>query len=239
MPVAYLREQEYDCAAPPQGGEPYLPLPIDIVLDNPEVLLRDGSNGNQVITSGVGATELLDYDLNTYLDYPGDPRRPGCTYETHERNRSADLGLEPTTYVHIVFDEAEQRLALQYWFFYYFNHWNNTHESDWEMIQLMWDEVSGVEQALQVELTRVGFSQHGNGELADWGDDKIQLEDGTHPLVYPAAGSHATFYSNDTFLAWGERSSGFGCDVSAGPSVRTPLKPVVVPNEPDEDGEFA
>ncbi len=239
VPVAYLREQEDDCAGPPQGGEPYLPLPIDIVLDNPEVLLRDAADGDQVLASGVGATDLASFGPDTYLDYPGDPRRPGCTYETHERVRTAELGLEPTTYVHIVYDETEQRLALQYWFFYYFNHWNNTHESDWEMIQLMWDDVSGVEQALQVEPTRVGYSQHGNGELATWGDDKIQVEDETHPLIYPAAGPHATFYSNDTFLAWGERSSGFGCDISSGPSVRTPLTAVVVPNDPDPDGEFA
>ncbi len=239
VPVAYLREQEHDCAGPPQGGEPYQPLPVDIVLDNPEVLLRDAANGDQVIASGVGAADLVAYGPDTYLDYPGDPRRPGCTYETHERNRSTELGLEPTTYVHIVYDETERRLALQYWFFYYFNHWNNTHESDWEMIQLMWDDVSGVDEALQAEPSRVGFSQHGNGELATWGDDKVQVEDGTHPLIYPAAGSHATFYSNDTFLAWGERSSGFGCDVSTGPSVRTPLTAVVVPNDPDPNGEFA
>ncbi len=239
VPVAYLREQAYDCAGPPQGGEPYLPLPIDVVLDNPEVLLRDAADNDRVLDTGPGATDILAYGEDTYLDYPGDPRRPGCTYETHERVRSAELGLVPTTYVHIVYDETEQRLALQYWFFYYFNHWNNTHESDWEMIQLMWDDVSSVAQALEVEPTRVGYSQHGNGELANWGDDKIQVEDGTHPLIYPAAGSHATFYSNDTFLAWGERSSGFGCDISSGPSVRTPLTAVVVPNDPDPDGEFA
>jgi hypothetical protein len=238
-PVSYLREQQYDCAAPPQGGEPYLPLPIEIVLDNPEVLLRDAANNDRVIASGVGSTDLVGYGPDTYLDYPGDPRRPGCTFETHERVRIAELGLEPTTYVHIVMDEAEGRLALQYWFFYYFNHWNNTHESDWEMIQLMWDDVSGIEDALRMEPTRVGFSQHGNGELANWGDEKLRLEEGTHPLVYPAAGSHASFYSPDTFLAWGERSSGFGCDVSMGPSVRTPLVPVVVPNDPDPNGEFA
>ncbi len=239
VPIAYLREQEHDCAAPPHGGEPYLPLPIDIVLDNPLVLLRDAANNDQVLATGPGTSDLLAYGEDTYLDYPGDPRRPGCTYETSERQRIDELGLEPTTYVHIVFDEESQRLALQYWFFYYFNHWNNTHESDWEMIQLMWDDVSGIEQALAREPDRTGFSQHGNGELATWGDSKIQLENGTHPLVYPAAGSHATFYSNDTFLAWGERSSGFGCDVSTGPSVRTPLTPVIVPDEIDPNGDFA
>ena len=34
---------------------------------------------------------------------------------------------------------APGKLALQYWFFYAFNDFNNTHEGDWEMIQLVFD----------------------------------------------------------------------------------------------------
>jgi hypothetical protein len=212
-----------------------------MVLGNERVLIRDSEDGDRVIATGVDAAELATYGPETYMDFPGDPRRPGCTFETDERLRIEELGMVPTTYAHIVFDEAEQRLALQYWFFWYFNDWNNTHESDWEMIQLFWDDVSGVEQALERPPDRVGYSQHGNGEMADWGDAKIELEDETHPRAYPAAGSHATFYSNETFLAWGERNSGFGCDVSRGPSVRTELKAVLVPDEDEIDphGAFA
>lgn len=239
VPVAYLREQHRACAAPPAGGEPYLPLPVEIVLDNERVLIRDRATNDEVVAVGPSAAELATYGPETYMDFPGDPRRPGCTYETDERLRIQALGLAPTTYAHIVFDEEGQRLALQYWFYWYFNDWNNTHESDWEMIQLLWDDIGGVEQALARPPDRVGYSQHGNGEMAAWGDDKIELEDGTHPRVYPAAGSHATFYSNDTFLAWGERNSGFGCDVSSPPSVRTPLSAVLVPNEIDPTGAFA
>jgi hypothetical protein len=213
-------------------------LPVEIVLGNDRVLIRDSAD-DSVIATGPDAAELATYGPDTYMDFPGDPRRPGCTYETDERVRIDELGLVPTTYAHIVFDEEENRLALQYWFYWYFNDWNNTHESDWELIQLFWDDVSGIEQALNTPPDRVGYSQHGNGELADWGDSKIQMDDETHPHVYPAAGSHATFYSNDTFLAWGERNSGFGCDVSTGPSVRTPLKAVLVPDEIDPQGEFA
>ncbi|HWV23404.1 MAG TPA: hypothetical protein VNZ58_04370, partial [Thermomicrobiales bacterium] len=239
VPVAYLREQERACAVPPYGGEPYLPLPVEMVLDNDRVLIRDGANHDEVLATGVSASELATYGPDTYMDFPGDPRRPGCTYETDERARIEEIGLEPTTYAHIVFDEENQRLALQYWFYWYFNDWNNTHESDWEMIQLMWDDVSNVDQALGMPPDRVGYSQHGNGEMATWGDRKVQLEDDTHPLVFPAAGSHATFFSNETFLAWGERNSGFGCDVSSGPSVRVPLNAVLVPDEIDPAGDFA
>jgi hypothetical protein len=136
VPVTYVREQKRACAVPPQGGEPYLPLPVEMVLGNERVLIRDRANGDQVITTGPDAAELATYGPDTYMDFPGDPRRPGCTYETDERLRIEELGMVPTTYAHIVFDAEQQRLALQYWFYWYFNDWNNTHESDWEMIQL-------------------------------------------------------------------------------------------------------
>ena len=40
----------------------------------------------------------------------------------------------------------------------------------------------------------VGYSQHEGAERADWGDAKLQIVDGTHPVVYPAAGSHANYF---------------------------------------------
>lgn len=239
VPVAYVRYQEHQCGVPPYEGEPYLPLPVEMVIGNDRVLIRDGANNDEVVATGPTAQELATYGPETYMDFPGDPRRPGCTYETDERLRIEEEGLVPTVYANFIFDEENGRLALQYWFFWYFNHWNNTHESDWEGIQLVWDEVDSVEAAVDIPPSRIGYSQHGNGELADWGDSKVQLEDETHPLVFPAAGSHATFFSNDTFLAWGERSSGFGCDVSSPPSERVPLDVVVIPYDIDPEGDFA
>lgn len=239
VPVVYVREQAFECAPTPDGGEPYLPLPVEMVLDNPRVLIRDGADSDHVVAQGVGAAELATYGPDTYMDFPGDPRRPGCVFETDERIRVEELGLEPTTYARVVFDEEGQRLALQYWFFWYFNDWNNTHESDWEMIQIMWDDIGSVDEALQTPPTATGFSQHDGGELGKWGDDKLQVEDETHLRVYPAAGSHATFYDNQTYLGWGENGSGFGCDVSSGPSERTPVKAVLVDEDPDPNGEFA
>lgn len=241
-PIVYLRKQAYQCATPPDGGEPYLPMPVEIVLDNPEVLVRDRANNDHVVATGVSAAELATYGPDTYLDFPGDPRNPGCTYETHERFRIAELGLEPTVYARVVFDEEHQRLVLQYWFFYYFNDWNNTHEADWEGINLFWDDVSGVEAALGRNPDRIGLAQHGGGELANWGEDrdsKLAVENETHAVVYPAAGAHATFYGNKTYLGWGENGSGFGCDVSSPPSVRVPVKAVLIPETIDPNGPFA
>ncbi len=237
-PIAYLREHQHPCASPPGGGEPYMPVPVEMVLDNPAVVVRD-EHTHDILATGPDAVELATFGPETYLDFPGDPLRPGCVYETDERNRMAELGLVPTIYAKVLFDETEQRLALQYWYFFYYNDWNNTHEGDWEGIVLFWDDVSSVEQALETPPSRTAYAQHGGGEMAQWGDAKIELEDGTRPIVYPAAGAHATFYSNNLYLAWGENGSGFGCDYSSPPSVRVPMEVVLVPNDPDPDGPFA
>jgi hypothetical protein len=115
------------------------------------------------------------------------------------------------------------RLALQYWFFYVFNDWNNTHEGDWEMIQLNFDADTAA-QALARRPVEVGYSQHSSAERARWGDDKLELVDGTHPVVYPAAGSQANFFGSDLFLMR-SAAEGLGCDNTTGPS-RT-VQPVV------------
>ena len=47
-------------------------------------------------------------------------------------------GKPTTSYAHIVTEPGKPgKLALQYWFYYPFNDFNNKHESDWEMVQLM------------------------------------------------------------------------------------------------------
>ena len=102
------------------------------------------------------------------------------------------------------------RLALQYWMFYVYNDWNNLHEGDWEMIQLNFDAASAA-QALRDTPVEVGYSQHTGGERAAWGDDKLEIVGGTHPVVYPASGSHAGFFDQALYLG-ASGSQGVGCD---------------------------
>ncbi|MGB3329607.1 MAG: hypothetical protein WBA46_11680, partial [Thermomicrobiales bacterium] len=242
LPVIYVRQQDSPCASPPEGGEAYRPLPVDLVLGNDAVLLKDGAQNDAVLAKGVTAQQLATYGPTTYLDFPGNPRNPGCTYMTDERTWTKEHNLQNTTYARVIYDAKTHRLALQYWFFWYFNEWNNLHEADWEMIQIMWDDVSGVDQALTIEPTATGFSQHSAGELAKWTDSKLEFDDGpggTHLRIFPGAGSHASFYAQRTFLQWGENSSGFGCDTTYAPSVRVPLVAQIVEEPIDPNGPYA
>ena len=109
------------------------------------------------------------------------------------------------------------KLALQYWIFYAFNDWNNTHEGDWEMIQLVFD-APDARRALATSPTSVGYSQHEGAERTAWGADNLQIVDGTHPVVYPAAGSHANFFGEALYLG-SSAEQGVGCDDTLGPHV--------------------
>jgi hypothetical protein len=124
-----------------------------------------------------------------------------------------------------VASEAEYpgRLALQYWLFYPFNAFNNLHEGDWEMIQLVFD-AANAGAALDQEPVSVGYSSHEGAERADWGEDKLELVDGTHPVVYPAAGSHANKFTEALYLG-SSAEAGVGCDDTRGP--HTELRPTV------------
>src|SRR5262249_9901188 len=149
-----------------------------------------------------------------HLDFPGNALEPGCDYERWARRVME--GHKPTVYAHVATDRLHPgQLALQYWLFYAFNDWNNLHEGDWEMIQLVFDAASA-HDALASTPKTVGYSQHEGAERASWGSSKLERIGGTHPVVYPAAGSHANFFDDGLFLG-SSASQGVGCDNTTGP----------------------
>jgi hypothetical protein len=88
--------------------------------------------------------------------------------------------------------DSDGRTWLSYWFFYFYNDYNlvgpllpaGLHEGDWEMIQLRLDE-----QLRAPELAV--YAQHAAAEARPW--QKVQRV-GDQPVVYPARGSHASYF---------------------------------------------
>ena len=229
-PVAYLKTQTKPCDA---NGEPYAPAPVEVVLNASAVVLRERSSGKEasgdpVVATAPAAADLAEKDDSYYLDLPGQPLHGGCGYEKFFDERMA--GRQPLVYAHIAHEAGESGFVLQYWFYYVFNRFNNLHESDWEMIQLQFDDRT-VEEALAAgaEPDEAAYAQHGGGETASWDSDKLQKK-GDHPVVYPASGSHASYYGNYLYLGWGENGSGLGCDDSSEPSHRVPLDVALLPD---------
>jgi hypothetical protein len=220
-----LVQQPVECGP----GERYIPLEVDLLFDEPTVALRGPWSPTDLVKIGPSAADLVNrYEY--HLDYPGHALDPGCDYERWQDHLAVGGGT-PTIYAHVATDPAQPgKLALQYWFFYVFNDFNNKHEGDWEMIQLDFDAADAAE-ALGKEPTKVGYSSHEGAERAEWGDDKLQLVDQTHPVVYPSVGSHANKYGDALYLG-SSADAGVGCDDTRGP--HDVVRPVVktIPSDP-------
>jgi hypothetical protein len=200
-----------DCAP----GKPYLPIDVNLLFGEPTVALRGPWNQGDLVKIGPTVNDLSKGLFDYHLDFPGSALEPGCDYLRWQRRLVG--GQTPAVYAHVATEAGRPgKLALQYWLFYVFNDWNNLHEGDWEMIQLVFD-ASTPAQAVRQPPVEVGYSQHEGAERAAWGDDKLELVDGTHAVVHPAAGSHANFYGESLYLG-SSAEEGVGCDDTRGPT---------------------
>jgi Vacuolar protein sorting-associated protein 62 len=218
------------------SGEQYLPASVRILLGNPDVTLLYEPKGEKkkVVKHGATSQDIAGLDGDYYLNQRGNPYRPGCIYardsERLTRHRS------PVIYAHIARQPGYTGFSLQYWFYYWFNHFNDLHEGDWEMIQLAFPSDS-VRAALSRTPSEVAYAQHGGGETASWDDSKLAKE-GTHPVVYVASGSHASQYQSALYLGRGRHGLGLGCDDTRGKSFAVRPVPVLVSTYPSQGGAF-
>jgi hypothetical protein len=216
-PVVRLVEQPEECG----HGEPYRPLDVNVLFDEPSVALRGPWNATDLVKIAPTAQDLVGR-FDYHLDFPGHALDPGCGYEKWSRRITA--ARTPAVYAHVA-GEADRpgKLALQYWLFYAYNDWNNLHEGDWEMIQLVFD-AADAKEALGEQPVEVGYSQHEGAERAGWDDEKLDKV-GVRPVVLPAAGSHANFF-DDALHIGSSAEQGVGCDDTREPHVD--LNPAVI-----------
>lgn len=235
-PIVMLRAQE----DPPcdTSEEQYEPTTVNTVLGNPRVnLTRPAEDGRAAIARPAPtAADIAGLGGRWHLDLPGDPLNPGCTYARDFAALKAAGRAPPITYAHIATERGQSGLVVQYWFFYYFNQFNDIHEGDWEGMQIAFD-ANTPREALTKGPYEIALFQHGGGEKGAWDDDKVSKE-GTHPIVYPAAGSHATFYDSAIYVENGQGGSGLGCDNTTEPLRRVVPRPVIVPTDPPRGNRF-
>jgi hypothetical protein len=225
-PVVMVKQQSGPCD---DDGEPFEPAPVDIVLANPEIFLRQVGNDDPVAMRGPTGADLFDLREGWYLDFPGDALVPGCVFEQDFRRFYDGRSV---TYAHVATEDGRPGfLAVQYWFFWYHNPAKNDHEGDWEFVQVLF-EADSVEEALATDPVSIGYAQHTGGERADWDDDRLELVD-RRPVVYAAKGSHASYFESGHFLGRSSRE-GFGCDDTSGPSRRLDPDVVLLPDRVDD-----
>lgn len=213
-PYVAIQQQDDQCGP----GEAFQPDNVDVILSQPDVVLRDAS-GAVTVTSPTAA-DLFNAPADSNFDLPGSSLRPGCDFDRRFGWRTS--GDRSTVYARVVTDPTEpDRLVLQYWLYFVYNDWNNRHETDWEMLQMVFD-ASTPEAALELEPAIMSLSQHYGNERRKWdGVERV----GDRPVVYPAEGAHAIFYSQNLWFGM-SGDAGFGCDDTRGPSMK--LDPVVI-----------
>jgi hypothetical protein len=236
-PIAMLREQQ----KPPceTSAEQYRPTSVETVLGNPSVALtRDDLKTGRLeeVEQAPTAADIAGLPDGYYLDLEGEALGETCVY-AKDFAQLVEEGKAPAiVYAHIAREPNHSGFVLQYWFFWYFNQFNDLHEGDWEGMQLSF-EAETTTEALREEPHEIILFQHAGGERASWEDAKVQKE-GSHPIVYPAAGSHASFYDSAVYIQNGQHGSGVGCDNTAEPLRELRPRPVLLPETASEEGPF-
>ena len=110
--------------------------------------------------------------------------------EQYRRLRVARPELNNVVYGHAV--EANGRVWLQYWLWYFYNDYQlsfalGTHEGDWEMVQFRMDDDAGHPDIAI-------YAQHRYGEMRPWEDVEKFPGDADRAIVYVARGSHASYF---------------------------------------------
>ncbi len=228
-------EQDPPCET---SAEQYEPTSVSTVLGNPSVELKRVEEGGkeEAIKRAPTAADIAGLGDPYHLDLPGDPLGDTCVYARDFAKLKAEGKAPPTTYAHIARQVGHPGLVVQYWFFWYFNQFNDLHEGDWEGMQIAF-EANTARQALAEGPSEMILFQHAGGERADWEDSKVEKE-GTHPVVYPAAGSHATFYDSTVYVQNGSNGSGVGCDNTSEPLREVRVHPIAIPTFPTTTGRF-
>jgi hypothetical protein len=153
--------------------------------------------------------EVVSYQGTTYgpgnvllgrLDYIGDPVfRSSSNYldfspAWEDYWTVADgykaLTVYPSVYYKVFKDPGkENSIAVQYWFFYYYNDWLNNHPGDWETITVFLDTDAQPVEAI--------FSTHYEANKYSW--NYVERSNNTHPKVYVSNGGHGSYnFSGDT-----------------------------------------
>ncbi|HEX6665537.1 MAG TPA: hypothetical protein VF081_02965 [Solirubrobacterales bacterium] len=246
-PIAMLREeQDPPCET---TAEQYEPTSVDTVLGNPDVVLqrfvedegplaKKDKQGLQDVKDAPAAEDIAGLADGYYLNLRGEVLEDTCVYARDFAKLVKEGKAPATTYAHIARESGHSGFALQYWFFWYFNQFNDLHEGDWEGMQLSFEADSpAAALAAEEEPSEIILFQHAGGERANWDDSKVQKE-GTHPIVFPAAGSHATFYDSAVYVENGQEGSGLGCDNTSEPLREVQPTPVLLPQRPQLTGPF-
>jgi len=160
------------------SGEKFFSTDVNYHIANSKLYKKTGDT-NILIDSSPTTASIAQYTTEFYFlnNSLGDFEEITQDY-TQKRGSYGDK-----IYAHVTSEAGF--IVIQYWFFYAFNPGTlNQHQGDWEMIEIVLDSTEAPQYAV--------YSQHHAGQRAEWND--VEKLDGTHPRVYVALGSHASYF---------------------------------------------
>jgi hypothetical protein len=128
---------------------------------------------------------------------------PGGTAAAAEQAYRAQFEQTPEFVYHGRVVRQGPYVVLNYLFFYYMNDWRSTfdgvndHEADWEQIFVYLAERDG-----SYEPAWLAYASHdyqGDDLRRRWDDPALTIA-GTHPVVFPGAGSHSSYFYAGEYL---------------------------------------
>ena len=148
------------------------------------------------------AARLVDAGLVTSLLLRG--RVPGGTTAAASVKYEHIRAKDPQTYYHARVLRDGPWIVLHYLFFYAMNDWRSTfdgandHESDWEQCFVI------LEALPDGDVSPAWFCAAAHDEKGDdlrrrWDDPRL-TKTGEHPMVFPGAGSHATYLEQGEYI---------------------------------------
>jgi len=160
------------------AGEKFFPTDANYHIENSELYMKLGDVNTLIEDSptirSIAQYTTEDYFLNNTL---GGYEEIAQDYKQNRENYGDKI------YAHVTSESGF--IVVQYWFFYAFNPGTlNQHQGDWEMIEIVLDSTETPLYAV--------YSQHHAGQRAEWKD--VEKADVTHPRVYVALGSHASYF---------------------------------------------
>jgi hypothetical protein len=163
------------------AGEPYRPLRLEDYLSVSTLHSGVPPHGPLLQTRPT-LFSLPAVAGSFYLDVSGaDPNSHASRYPGIEQ-RLRGSRPRATVYFHVVRQPATGRVAIEYWFLYLYNDFYDKHEADWEGVTVYLHGTSPL---------GVSYSAHQGRRWSPWASQSTQ--NGTHPVVYVAYGSHANY----------------------------------------------
>jgi hypothetical protein len=200
------------------AGEPYHPLRLEDYLSVSTLHSGKPQHGPLLQTHPT-LFSLPAAAGKFYLDVGAtEPNSHASRYPRIEQRLRA-ARPRATVYFHVLRQRATGRVAIEYWFMYLYNDFYDRHEADWEGVTVFLHGTSPL---------GVSYSAHQGRRWLRWASQSVQ--NGTHPIVYVAHGSHADYSARGRYsirVCWtlhGQRQCALTpkADVASGTGAKLP-----------------